>query len=231
MRAVTIDQSGFGHQPGISQPTFENCDFGIYADQIELKSDENVMMGLGTGYHSQFSRKSTIISNNFIDAFDDGIDLFMFDMAEILQINNNEIVFGDVSNGSSYSWAIRAEGQNLSTSDMHFIYENTIHFRQQGLNSFGGIYSNATNGLNIIDNRLFMDNNHNNHDGIYMSGCNNIKTLCNDNIRGDGINYDKTTQSSIAIFNGDDAVIACNDMDGTDNGIFVLGNITNRNTH
>lgn len=226
-RAVKIDQTGFGNQPGTSLVTMDDCDYGVYDDNIELISRDNIILNIGkAAYHSQLATRQTRIENNYIESLNTGIELFAYDNAFITRIQDNEISFGDPAGGGVFSYSIRAEGTNAAVSDLHHIYRNIINFRSHSLNSFRGIYSNSNTRLVIIDNILNMWNNDVNQDGIYSSnGVGNI-TNCN-HIRGDGINFKlQSSQSAIADFMSAEPEIGCNDMDGTNNGIYVLGPIT-----
>jgi hypothetical protein len=222
MRAVLIDQTGFGNQQGVSQITFENCDYGIYADAISLRSSDNIMNGMQRGYRSRLAQRQTTIVDNVLDAAHSGIELFIYDQAVTTVVENNEITFGSILPGGYYSWAIRAEGTPIY-QDLARISYNNIFFRNQSLNSYGGILTNSSKNLHITHNRLEMKDNTRNLNGILMSGCIENTVSCNW-VVGAGNDYDpKKYQSAITSEMCIDPEIGCNTVDKTTNGITILG--------
>lgn len=220
--AFEIEQEGFG--TATTDPaTFTNCRYGIFADRIQLHSQNNKMVNMGTAYHARHIKSSVVIHSNNIDSHFDAIQLKDCDGSQQTTVWNNDILFGDNDATKQYA-AIRVEESQIYNPNS-FIHYNRINFRQGAISARTGIHTNATTNFFITQNEITMTDNNYNHDGIFMTGCIKNNVSCNE-VTGSLASDQPDYQSAITNEMGDSPIIGCNIVDQTNNGIFILGNVT-----
>jgi len=218
-----INQSGFGGTVN-DQFTFKNCKYGIFADRITLASHDNKMEEMTTGYRAQMVRTGVDINNNTIDALQDAIQMIQCDNNNIANsIISNWIVFGNNDVNASYA-GINVQ-ENKIQNFRSRIHDNDIIFRTNSTSARYGIVALSSLSLEVTRNRISNADNAKNWDGIHMDDCNSNIISCNIIEATGSIPQYKSDQSAIKNTMGDGPVIACNWMNNSPNGLFVIGQI------
>jgi hypothetical protein len=225
-----IDQTGFGNDENHDPATFNNCKYGIFADRISLHSRDNVMTRMDYGYHSRLSGRLLAIGDNYIEANENAIDMLLYDLSVQMEIYRNNITFGNSFMPLYANYGIRAEG-NYNGNDQHRINDNDINYTHSAMSAYGGVFSQSTSFLKIVNNRVYLRDNDINQFGIISKGGDQLLASCNVINSSTAPDGDKgRTQAAIAIEMGNDPVVSCNETDKTDNGLFVIGSVGGVNT-
>ena len=219
----TILQQGFGKT---ALPKFNNCNYGIFAEGMNIDSKHNNMTNMECGYRITTSAVRNIdIRTNAIDAQYDGIQLMFNDGAASNIIYDNDIAFGKSLNGTKKNAAIRINENGL-TNPHSKIRSNNITFPANAYYANYGIFNQGATSYEIAENTFTLWNNVYNRYGLKIDGCLKNNISCN-HITGGG-QYSNTfgtilkDQAAISTISGDGHTFGCNDVNATENGIHVL---------
>ena len=216
----TLKQQGFGMQ---GPPSFAACFWGIYTEYMNVRSADNRMEGMETAYHVERSGyRSVDLLNNDIRNHRSGIELLFNDGADHVLVQGNEIHFGDFTACSpcpSYSGILVSEGNYANPSSV--IRNNILQYYLNGASRQGVNLITADDWL-VADNELRMVHNIFSQTGVLQNGCRRTEVSCNLIHCADN-NLINDRQAAIRSFNCTDALISCNDMDKTTNGMLFNG--------
>ena len=215
---------GFGTGTN-ADPSFEDCNWGVYTEYMSVYSYDNFMLDVGTAYRVDRSGYMHVdIQNNRLDTRRDGMVLNMNDGAAQVLVQYNDITFArNPSPTQAFKgyYAIRVnEANTLNTNSQ--ILNNSIHYRQGASTAYGGISLMSANKWRVAGNTLQMTNNSYNRVGVHMGGCKEVEVTCND-IHGANNGYPELGQAAIRNWMGTAPLISCNRVDKTTNGALFSG--------
>ena len=216
----TLKQQGFGMQ---AAPSFSSCRWGIYTEYMNVRSWDNRMERMETSYHVERSGyRSVDILANDIRNHRNGIELLLNDGAAHVLVQGNEVHFGDFvacSPCPSFSGILVSEFNYANPSSV--IRNNVLQYYLNGASRQGVNLITADDWL-VADNELNMVHNIFSQTGVLQNGCRRTEISCN-LIHCTDNNLINDRQAAIRSFNCTDALISCNDMDVTTNGMLFNG--------
>ncbi|MCB9165666.1 MAG: hypothetical protein H6592_14725 [Flavobacteriales bacterium] len=218
----TLKQYGYGQS---GAPSFQNCHWGIYAEHMNVYSWDNNMVNVGTAYRVDRSGyKDVHIHHNTVDTRRDGIVLHMNDGAAQVLVESNDITFAQNLPIGQYTkgyYAIRVfEANTLNPNSV--IKNNIIHYRPGVTTAYGGIGLVSARKYLVANNALHMSDNASNYVGVLLNGCDDPEVSCNE-VFGANNGYPNLGQSGVRNFMGNNAIISCNTVDNTTNGMLFSG--------
>lgn len=193
------------------------------------------MQLMGTAYHVKFNQnKSSRIEHNRMDTKRNAIELYFNDAAHNNIVWDNDIVFGQSNHIDQVPWyAIHIEEHNTDNNNSQ-ILGNRINFPIGFTSAFAGIFANAANTWTIADNNITLWQNQYNKYGIRQTDMLWTTTACNTVTGSGNLGFDPShtdfgweDQSAISNTMGDNLLVGCNDLNGTENGMQYLGAIPN----
>lgn len=215
-----VKQQGYGTTTTAS---FDSCRWGIFTEYMSLQSTDNRMVDMGTAYRVDRSGlRSVDILANTVSTYYHGMDLRTNDGAAHILIENNDITFGAnpaCTTCKGYCAITVSEG-NYTAQDSRIMH-NTIRYLAVPGSRFG-VFMNATADWLVAENDLRMASNAHNRTGIELDGCTRPTVSCN-TVRGGPNDFSQDAQAAIRNSMGSDALISCNDVDSTANGILFNG--------
>ncbi|HOZ41524.1 MAG TPA: hypothetical protein PLL25_12015 [Flavobacteriales bacterium] len=218
----SLKQYGYGQS---GAPSFQNCHWGIYAEHMNVYSWDNNMVNVGTAYRVDRSGyKDVHIHHNTLDTRRDGIVLHMNDGAAQVLVEDNDITFAQNLPIGQYTkgyYAIRVfEANTLNPNSV--IKNNIIHYRPGVTTAYGGIGLVSARKYLVANNALHMSDNASNYVGVLLNGCDDPEVSCNE-VFGANNGYPNLGQSGVRNFMGNNAIISCNTVDNTTNGMLFSG--------
>jgi hypothetical protein len=218
----TLEQEGYGMD---QMPSFEDCRWGINTEYMNLQSTANRMLNMGTAYRVDRSGNRTVdILQNRVFCKYHGMDLRFNEGAMHVLVQGNEVTFG-TQPCLPYTVCPARRGIYVTEGSLpnqsSIIRNNTVRFVGTASSRYGIHLVSADDWL-VAENTLQMADNTVNETGVWLQGCRRSNVSCN-TVLGGSANYPLKSQAAIRNTMGSDAMISCNDVDGTTNGIIFNG--------
>ncbi|MBK8846473.1 MAG: DUF11 domain-containing protein [Bacteroidetes bacterium] len=211
--------NNFVHLNGLGNTitTFDNCNYGLFADRINIEAQHNKMVNMRTGFRVTAGKgKDMRIRLNDVTSDMDGIQLYINDGCNSLIVNQNVVTFGGNSNSTAIGIVLKEAG--LPNKNVH-IRKNNIFFKAGATNARIGILSNANYGAEIAKNEITMTDATINTYGIAIDGSRTNNVSCNivtgAGTTGTGI------PAAVKMINGDAHTVGCNNLSSVENGLLV----------
>ncbi len=204
---------------------FENCRWGIYASRMNVYSNANTMLQVGTAYYVEKSNSRVIhLYDNVLDTRQDAIQLFFNDGADKLIVENNVITFANELPPDQYTKGFAAirVSENNGWNPYSVIRNNEVTYRAGMTMAKWGAYLISARNYQVTGNGFTMTSNSYNDAGITLTGCMIGNVSCN-NIKGAANSYPVLRQAAIRVVKSQRILVSCNEMDLTTNGMLFSG--------
>ncbi len=203
-------QIGKGQTSG--DPTFTDCGTGIFAENVSVGSEDNLMEGVGIGYSLlRGTFKNTQIHDNTINASLFGMAVTQWQPIDFYVDNNTINIDGDPTFGAGIR-AFQLIGQLIGTPATFTNNEINLSSARHGvLSTNSGIAAYQDNTINMLNPQQY-DGFEFNGGGINLLDCNAITGTDTQN-----------EQAAITFSQSFYSFIDCNATDDTRQGIHILG--------
>lgn len=211
---------GFGKS---GDPSFQDCDYGIYSENAELSVADNNMASVKHAVtHRNSPYKSFGISNNNIRATLTGISMSLNDPVNNGLIQNNDIYINNSASSEQFTAGIAVYGFGVAPLDTFRIKGNIIQNDTSAL----GIYLLNCNATEVSENTVLFNVPDYNTQGISLINSNYSNVFCNSVFGADtslGSSADKYPRGMF-VQETYNSRFTCNNFDGTKVGLSFNNN-------